>query len=142
MALTDLIPGFSQLKLIIAGAILAAVASFVAWALIQHHELLTAGQKITALNATISTLQSNATTLNENVASCVAANAAEDATVHSLLKERDAAQAAVKALSSQRALDSSTIDALKKTLAGLKDGPVAPVLAQTIAGIQQLEASK
>ena len=144
MALTDLIPGVSQAKLIVGGMVIAAVVGFVGWSWWTHNQLEKARADNAVLKQNVETLNGNVKTLQDNYLTCQNANATNADTIAALQKERDDAKTAVDRLASQRQRDQQRIGSLQDQINKMKqdpanNGPVAPVLRETIRGIQQGE---
>jgi cell division protein FtsB len=141
MALENLIPGVSQAKLIIGGVVLAAligVGVTIKW---QHSTIQELRADKTLLEANSKTLVDNTNTLRDNYLACSTANKTTLETIAALKKERQDAIDALERLAATRRNDQFRIDSLNKLLDNLRrnpanNGPVAPVLRETIREIQ------
>lgn len=140
--LEDLIPGVSQAKLIAGIVMGAAVIGFVWWIIWMVGELGDRKEKITALETNVETLTKNTDILRQNYLTCQSANSTNADTIAALQQERDDAEAAVKALAEQKAKDDWYIDQLEDRIGiqrrdPTQNGPLAPVLRDTIKEIQE-----
>ena len=141
MGITDFIPGVAEVKMIIAGACVAAVIGGGFW--IKHewdyfHRL---EQNNTTLTSNNKILQENNDVLKGNLTACTTANSTENTTIASLIKERDDAQAAIATLAAQKKSNAAAIGVLGKKLSDMEkiatnDGTLAPDLRETVRGIQ------
>jgi seryl-tRNA synthetase len=141
MGITDLIPGVDEIKLALAGVMAAAVLGGFGWVVWEYHDLKTMKQENTVLIQNNKILQENDDILKGNLAKAQTANATDQATIQSLIKERNDAQTAIANLAKQKQSDVATIGALGKKLKDMEgntanDGPLAPDLRETIRGIQ------
>ena len=142
MSLKNLIPGVPQAKLIIGVLSGLALMAFIWWIVWMVGELGDRADKITALEADVKTLETNTDTLRQNYLTCQSANTTNSETIDSLIAERDDAKAAVEALAAQKAKDDLYIDRLEERIAAARrdptqNGPLAPVLRETIREIQE-----
>ncbi len=138
----DLIPGVPQAKLIISAVIGIALMAFVWWIVWMVGELGDRAEKITALEANVKTLGSNTDTLRQNYLTCQSANSTSAETIDALIAERNDAKAAVDALAAQKVKDDWYIDQLEDRIGiqrrdPTQNGPLAPVLRDTIKEIQE-----
>lgn len=129
-------------------AIFAIVASIIATVAGVFFKLSSMSSQISALQeektqlvASNTALQQNVDVLKGNIKTIQDANSANLKTIQALLKERKDAQAALNMLASTQKADRQNLDNLLKQLDSLKQDPknnglVAPVLKETIRGIQ------
>ena len=144
MTLTDLIPGVSQAKLIIGSLVITAVVGFVGWSWWTHNQIEKSRAENAVLKQNVEILNSSVKTLQDNYLKCQRANTTNADTIAALQKERDDAKAAVSRLASQRQRDAQRIGSLQDQINRMKkdpanNGPLAPVLRETIRGIQHGE---
>lgn len=142
MNLENLIPGVSQAKLIAYAIAGAAIIGFVWWIVWMVGELGDRAEKITLLEANVKTLETNTDTLRQNYLTCQSANTTNSETIDALIAERDDAQKAIAALAEQKAKDDWYIDHLEDRIGIARrdpsqNGPLAPVLRETIREIQK-----
>lgn len=142
MSLENLIPGVPQAKLIAYAIAGAAVIAFVWWIVWMVGELGDRAEKITQLEDNVKTLETNTDTLRQNYLTCQSANTTNSETIDSLIAERDDAKAAVEALAAQKAKDDWYIDRLEERIGVARrdpsqNGPLAPVLRETIRELQE-----
>lgn len=135
------VPGVAQLKLIFNGAIALAIVGALIWGGIRYHELLDLRKDNAVLIRNNKVLQQNTDTLRENYLVCQESNEVNIQTISDLIKERDDAERAVEELANQQQANIATIGALQSRLNDLRqdetnNGPLAPVLRETIRGIQ------
>lgn len=134
MSIVDMIPGVEQVKVALNIAIGAAVLIGGLYIYCEWHDYQEMKQNY-------STLQTNNTTLKNNLNTCVIANSTDNKTITDLLNERSDAKTAVNNLAHQQQSNVATIGALKKKLSDMEndaknDGPLAPDLRETIRGIE------
>ncbi len=139
MSLANLIPGVSATKLIVIGLVAASIIGYVAY---NRHTIKTLRSENVVLTQNNKTLQENVDTVKDNLSKTEKANAALLGTIGDLQKERDSAKAAVEALNKEKKSNTKVIGDLQKALDKLKkdpanNGPLAPVLRETIRGIQE-----
>lgn len=145
MALTDMIPGVAQVKMIAAGAMLVALlgAGIYVWHL--HSEVGSLNKEVIALQTNNKILQTNVDVVKTNLQTCQEADAGNNKTITDLLNERSDAQQAVATLATRSVADKKALGALQQQLTALmkdsaNDGPVAKVLKETIRSIQNLRS--
>ena len=144
MAIEDLIPGVSQAKLIMAGVVLAVMVGVGITIVVQHKTIKGLREDIVLLEANNKTLKDNTDTLRQNYLVCSEANKSSTATIAALTAERQDALDALAALSAEQVVAANRIAQLNKLLDNLRadpanNGPVAPVLRETIRAIQEGE---
>lgn len=142
MSLENLIPGVPQAKLIIGAIAGIAVVAFAWWIVWMVGELGDRAEKITLLEANVKTLETNTDTLRQNYLTCQSANSTNSETIESLITERDDAKKAIEALAIQKAKDDWYIDQLEDRIGIARrdpsqNGPLAPVLRETIRELQE-----
>lgn len=142
MALEDLIPGVSQVKLIIAGVVLAAMVGVGLTVYFQHKTIKGLREDITTLETNNATLKQNTDILRANYLTCSTTNQTNAATIEALKAERQDAVDALAALAKERQKDANRIARLNTLIDNLRNnptnnGPVAPVLRETIRAIQE-----
>ncbi len=139
--LTDLIPGVTEIKMIIA---LACVGGLVGGGFYIKHEW-DYFQELKTDNATLTqnnkVLQENVDVANSNTNKCIADNVTQNATIAGLEKERADAQAAVTNLAAQQKSNTLVISTLQSHLTLLEkvaanDGTLSVDLKETIRGIE------
>jgi hypothetical protein len=144
MGILDLVGG-SQVKLAIIGVVLVVVGLAVAGNFLYINSLkkdIVALEKVKSdLEAANKIFQVNNDILKDNQSKCVAANTVSQNTTKALISERKDATAAITALAAAALSDKETIAKLSaqatSSLTDPKnDGPVAPVLRETVRGIQ------
>jgi len=146
MSLLDKIPGVAQLRLLGIGAGAVGILSFAIWAGLRWHELQVLRRDNAILVQNNKTLQVNTDILRKDYLTCNDANMKNTETIDSLIKERDDAQKAIESLSNAQKSNTATISTLQSKLSELKknaanNGPLAPVLRETIRGIQNTGAN-
>jgi|SRR5579859_1475522 len=139
--LSDLIPGVTEVKMLIALACVALALGGGFW--IKHewdyfHRL---EQNNTTLTQNNKILQENNDVLKANLNTCTGVNSTDQATIAGLIKERSDAQAAVTSLAAQQKSNVAAIGVLGKKLSDMEknaanDGPLAPDLRETVRGIE------
>ena len=142
MAIEDLIPGVSQVKLIITGVVLAAVVGVGLTVYFQHKTIKGLRADITTLETNNATLKQNTDILRTNYLTCSTANQANAATIEALKAERQDALDSLAALAKDQSKSATKIDQLNRLLDNLRadpdnNGSVAPVLRETIRAIQE-----
>lgn len=137
--LSNLIPGVSATKLIVIGLVAASV---IGWVTYTRHTIKSLRADNIVLVQNNKVLQENVDTVKDNLAKTEKANGVLLSTIGDLQKERDNAKAAADALSKEKKSNTKVIGDLQKQLEKLKkdpvnNGPLAPVLRETIRGIQE-----
>jgi len=140
-SITDLIPGVAEVKMIIAAACCAAVLGGGFWVKHEWDELKVLKTNNATLTENNKILQENNDVLKGNLGTCTSANSTDNATIASLIAERNAAQNAVNVLAQQQKSNVAAIGVLGKKLSDLEknaanDGPLAPDLRETVRGIE------
>jgi chromosome segregation ATPase len=146
--LIDAVPGVSQAKLAVRGAIavgiLIAIASvgLYIWGLKNANDSLT--NDVNRLTADNTQLQANVDTVKSNFKICQDSNITQELTINKLLLERQENVDAVAALAKAEKANEKTILTLKQKLAVLNadaanNGPLANNLKETIRSIQNKE---
>lgn len=106
-------------------------------------ELAVADHKVNSLQTQINQLTTDNTQLKENVDLITNVNQTNVATNQKLLDERKDAQAAIATLAKQKKITAEALANAQKAVDDMlkdpqkNDGPLAPVLRETIRGIQK-----
>lgn len=134
-----------QIKSGIIAIIVFAVVVFVVWSWRNHVSLQRYKSDNIILKQNNAVLTSNAEVLKRNYLVCQTANETSANTIQQLELERNDAKAAIAALAVQQKRDARVIGNLKQQMNQMSNdpannGPVAPVLRETIRGIQAGES--
>lgn len=135
------IPGLGQVKLIGIGIAAAGVLAIAIWIGVLRHQVNNLREDNAILTTNNKVLQDNNDTLKGNLETAIKANEENVKTIESLKKERQAAVDSVVALTKKQKSNAATIGQLQAQLAEMRkdeenNGPLAPVLRETIRGIQ------
>jgi len=140
--LTNLIPGVGQAKLIGIGIAAAGVLALAIYIGVLRHQVKSLREDNVVLVQNNKVLQDNNDTLKGNLKTAVDANKTNDETIEKLKSERADAVKAVETLAKKQKSNAATIGQLQTQLADMRkdeanNGPLAPVLRETIRGIQK-----
>lgn len=140
--LINLVPGVAQVKWIIAGIVLTMLIGATITFKVQHNKIQTLRSDNTLLTLDVKTLNANAEILRDNYTICAASNKTNLETIAKLTAERQDALNALSAFADQKKKDDRKIAQLRRMLDELNkdplnNGPVAPVLRETIRAIQK-----
>jgi hypothetical protein len=141
MAVTDLIPGVEEVRMVIAGIVLLAVLGGIGYVWWTHEELSALRTANATLTSNNKILQENNDVIKNNFNVCTNANVTNQATVQSFLKERESSQIAITSLAQQKKAGDAIIGNLQQKLSAMEKDPanngvLAPDLRETIRGIQ------
>jgi cell division protein FtsB len=148
MNLTNLIPGVAQIKTILTIAGVVIVIGLLVgggiWIKIKLDEIAHLQKVNAVLTVNNKTLSDNNAVLNNNIKRLESTNSTNQTTIDSLLKERQASESVIKILAREKKMSDKIIVDLHKKLVILEknpknDGPLAPVLRDTIQGIEASE---
>ena len=141
-------PNTSRLKLaiiaIVLGGLLASGLGLYYYVNSLKKEIATLQGKVNTLTANNSIMSSNNATLKTNLNVAVESNITNTVTIDALLKERRDAVEMVNKLAKTDLINKKKIKDLKIEVDKLKgnpaeDGPLAPVLRDTLTNVQNLE---
>ena len=140
--LQKFIPGVPQAQLIAYAISGGLIVAFIWWIWWMMDELGDRKEKISMLSSNVEVLTENTDVLRQNYLQCQTANTTNNDTIESLLKERNDAQEALKRLTAQKMRDNIYIDQLEARVGIARNnpsqnGPLAPVLRDTIKDIQE-----
>lgn len=142
MAISNLIPGVSQLKLIAWGVAAAGVVVLMIWIGLMRGEIKDLRNENVILAQNNKVLQENNATIKKNLDTVRSTNEENLKTIIALEKERDDAKKAVAELAKKEKSNIKTIGELKDKLEEMEKNPanngaLAPALRETIRGIQE-----
>jgi polyferredoxin len=134
MAITDLIPGIAEIRMVFAGAVLAVVVG-AGWYAYHIYE------EVGVLQTANAQYLANQKTLEANQLTCTSANKTNEATIAALTAERQQSQQAIATLAATAKINVDNLSAVSAKLATLmkspaNNGTLSPDLRETIRGLQ------
>ena len=139
--ITNLIPGVTEVKMIIALACMTAIIGGGFWIKHERDYFHRLEQNNVTLTSNNKILQENNDVLKGNLNTCVATNTTDNTTIAGLIKERSDAKLAVDTLAAQQKSNMIAIGTLSQKLKQMEgnaanDGTLAPDLRETVRGIE------